>query len=197
MTLSPLAIGGWTVFGLALLTLLVGSFGPKSKKNKGLSIALGLAILAGAIYMLIMGYKPIPSSGPTPTPDIPASSSGTATIFHGGVGPSFNTIPGRITITGVSEAKSSPGIFISFTSDGQCSECQAVFDMSMTYNDGTVDSKEVTTSVTSHEVYADYSPTMRPLAPGPVQISITGFSINPMVSGSQGPISQPYTLTTQ
>jgi hypothetical protein len=73
--------------------------------------------------------------------------------------------------------------------------CDAVFDLTMTYADGTTGTSEVSTSVTSGYVYAPYSPSNRALPPGQTQITVTGFSTNPGVSGSQGPISAPYSIT--
>lgn len=180
-----------TIAGAVLLPVSVILFGltlkSKSKSKTAIVFAvLMLGIFAGSIVMLVYGLTP--SGGSSPSPPPPPTG--------GSVGPAFNTIPGPITITDVTAVSSTPGVLISFSPGGDCQMCQAVFDLTMTYSDKTTDTNEVTTGITSGAVYADYSPKMRPLPPGPVQISITGFSINPNVSGSQGPISAPYTLTT-
>ena len=158
------------------------------KGYKKLGFLPGIGIIIGIILIAVGATSGTSNTPPSPINPIPAQPGGA-------VSPAFNTIPGPVTITNVQPATGSPGVLISFSAGGDCGTCQAVFDLAMTYSDKTTDNREVTTGIYSGAVFADYSPNIRPLPPGPVQISITGFSINPMVSGSQGPISQPYTIT--
>lgn len=181
MNQTLLIIGG-VIAGLCFIVLLIAG---ASKSAGGIGVSL-LGLLLG-IGLLIAGIFVGDSTAPPPTPP-PAAGGGT-------VGPAFNTIPGPITITSVQASKSSPGILISFSAGGDCQMCDAVFDLSMTYADGTTGTSEVSTSVTSGYIYAPYSPSNRALPPGQTQITVTGFSTNPGVSGSQGPISAPYSIT--
>jgi hypothetical protein len=181
MNQTLLIIGG-VISGICFLILLISG---ASKSTGGIVISvLGLLLGVGLLMAgIFVGDSSAPAPAPTPGPS------------GGAVGPAFNTIPGPITITGVQASKSSPGILISFSAGGDCQMCDAVFDLSMTYADGTTGTSEVSTSVSSGYIYAPYSPTNRALPPGQTQVTVTGFSTNPGVSGSQGPISAPYSIT--
>ena len=182
MNQTLLIIGG-VVAGFCFILLLIAG----ASKSAGGTIVSVLGLILGIVLLITGGV--IGSSSSTPAPPPTPGPSG------GAVGPAFNTIPGPITITSVQASKSSPGILISFSAGGDCQMCDAVFDLTMTYADGTTGTSEVSTSVTSGYVYAPYSPSNRALPPGQTQITVTGFSTNPGVSGSQGPISAPYSIT--
>ena len=181
-------IAGYASGAVGIL-ILIGGLVMKKSKSKGGIVTLGvLSAVAGAI-LLALRYTIYKDAS-----EAPASASG-----GGGLPPHFvpgiNVPPGSVTITGATAEKSSPQVNITFSYAGACTACSILFDLTMTYSDGTTASTQATANPLDGYVVADYTPGIRPLPPGPVQISIIAYSSN-FVSGTNGPQTAPFITST-
>lgn len=132
----------------------------------------------------------------------------------GAVAPSYEKVPGRITIAEVSQAPSAGQAIIYFSqaqaSGTVCDTCTAAFDIIMTYSGGSSDQepvhKSVTATSTSGTVIFDYSvftpdqPTpgqninINTSSPTSVQLDITARSTNPQTGSVGGSTSFSKTI---
>jgi hypothetical protein len=173
--------------GIGGVLILLVALRMKKSKGKGSILVVGiLSAIAGAILLALRFTKYAPTSGTPPPPaggDLPPKFV-----------PGITIPPGSVTITGATGEKSSPQVNISFSYDGLCSACNILFDLTITYNDGTTYATQGLANPTDGFVIVDYTPGFRPLPPGPVQLSIIANSNNPQ-TGENGPQSAPFTVT--